>query len=117
MKNIVNKMEYSGAAGGGGAGDGHKLLHGVVERPGSGGGGGFVINLLPAAAAFDETRLFQQPQMVAEGRTGHVHHERKVGHAFFTMAKQPEKPQAAAVAQLVEQAGQGGKILCLGHTR
>ena len=64
-----------------------------------------IVDLFPVPAAFNDSALFQNPQVVGYGRVAHSNSSSDIAHTFLAVTKQPENTQAGRVAKLLERGG------------
>jgi len=87
----------------------------VVERLGLGGVRRPVVYLFPLPAADQQVAGAQQTQVVGHRRRRHLHDACQLGPTGLAVAQQPKDPQAAGVAELLEQDGYRLKLLYPGN--
>ena len=91
--------------------DFHHGLDHTVEKTGLIRISGFVIDFLPPPRADDQATGLELPEMMRNCGTGHVHHSGDIDDAFLAVAEDPEYPEAAFIAKLLEYPGKRGKAL------
>lgn len=100
-----------------GAFDVKNVIYGLVNKGGFRGLRQFVIHFFAFAPAGQQSGLFEQPQVMGNGRCAHVDAEGNVIDADFTVAKQPENAQAGGVADELEGFGSFFKCQGIRHIR
>ena len=100
-----------------GAFDVKNVIYGLVNKGGFRCLCQFVIHFFAFAPAGQQSGLFEQPQVVGNGRCAHINAEGNVIDADFTVAQQPENAQAGRVADELKSFGSFFKRQGIRHIR
>ena len=86
-------------------GDFKQRVNGSVQQLRLGGVRQSIVDLFPIPVAFNDSALFQNPQVVGYSRVAHSNSGGDIAHTFLAVTKQPENTQAGRVANLLERGG------------